>query len=193
VVRAAFPASALAVGPSAAVPTVGKFVGAAVVEDPVFIRVPKSKTFVQLRIGDVIPVGSIVDVTRGRVRITSALPSGGKQSSDFFEGVFKVTQAKTGLTDLTLRGGSFRNCPRASRARLAKVRSVRHLWGSGSGKFRTKGRFAAASLRGTDWLTDDRCDGTLIRVRKGRVSVRDLVRRKTVVLGAGQRYLAKAR
>ena len=37
--------------------------------------------------------------------------------------------------------------------------------------FVTKGRFAAATVRGTTWLTEDRCTSTLIRVRVGRVEV----------------------
>ena len=47
-------------------------------------------------------------------------------------------------------------------------------------------------MRGTKWLTDDRCDGTLVRVVKGAVTVRDLVRRRTLPLRAGRSYLALA-
>jgi hypothetical protein len=42
-------------------------------------------------------------------------------------------------------------------------------------------------------LTQDRCDGTLTRVRRGRVVVRDFRARRTVTLTAGQQYLARAR
>lgn len=66
------------------------------------------------------------------------------------------------------------------------------MWADGTGRFRTIGRYAAASVRGTVWNTIDRCDGTLIVVRKGSVSVRDLVRKRTVVVKAGHSYLAKA-
>ncbi|HEX6712087.1 MAG TPA: hypothetical protein VF066_01835, partial [Thermoleophilaceae bacterium] len=68
----------------------------------------------------------------------------------------------------------------------------RHLWGEGSGSFRTVGRYAAATVRGTTWLTDDRCDGTLIRVKAGAVTVRDLVKRRSFSLRAPREYLAKA-
>jgi ferric-dicitrate binding protein FerR (iron transport regulator) len=68
---------------------------------------------------------------------------------------------------------------------------VRQLWASGKGSFRTKGRYASATVRGTNWQTIDRCDGTLIKVNKGTVSVRDLVKKKTVVVNAGGSYLAK--
>jgi hypothetical protein len=182
------------VGPSAAVPTTAKFVDATVVSGIVLIQVPPSKQFVRLRTGDVIPVGSVLDTTKGRVRVTIALPNGTLQATDFFQGVFKVTQAKTGIATMALTGGSFRSCPRGARAGAvdAKAKVVRHLWGEGSGKFRTKGRYATAAIRGTTWDTIDRCDGTLIRVTKGRILVSDLKKHRNVTLKAGQSYLAKA-
>ena len=71
---------------------------------------------------------------------------------------------------------------------------MRRLWGKGKGDFRTTGRRSSATVRGTWWLVEDRCDGTLTRVREGRVDVRDFRLRKTVKLRAGKRsiYLAKA-
>ena len=38
----------------------------------------------------------------------------------------------------------------------------------------------------------DRCDGTLTKVRRGRVAVRDFRRKRTVIVRAGKSYLAKA-
>ena len=70
---------------------------------------------------------------------------------------------------------------------------MRRLWGNATGRFRTRGRFAAAAVRGTVWLTEDRCDGTLIRVRSGRVQVTDTVRNRRITLRAGQSYLARRR
>lgn len=184
---------AMPIGPTADVPRLGKAVGVTVIKEPVLIRRKGASNFVALHGSDVIPTGSTLDTSRGRVRITSVLPTGRLQSSDFYEGVFTVTQARTGLTDMKLTGGSFRACPRGSSASIAKVKVIRHLWGNGSGKFRTKGRFASATVRGTTWNTIDRCDGTQIRVTKGKVVVRDLVKKKNVVVKAGRSYLAKAR
>ena len=70
--------------------------------------------------------------------------------------------------------------------------SRRRLWGNGHGRFRTRGRHGTATVRGTCWLTEDRCDGTLVRVKRGLVEVRDLERRKTVMVPAGESYLAKS-
>ena len=181
-------------GPAAAEPTPGKFVGASVVSGTVLIRIPPSSKFVPLRPGDVVPVGSTIDATNGRVRVTIALPGGKRQSTDFFSGVFRVAQAKSGLATMALTGGSFAACKaRRGSVEAAKAKTIRHLWGAGSGKFQTKGKYAAASIRGTTWDTIDRCDGTLIRVTKGKIAVTNLRTKRVVrVLKAGQSLLVKA-
>ena len=51
--------------------------------------------------------------------------------------------------------------------------------------------FAAATVRGTIWETQDRCDGTRIFVKQDTVTVLDLVHKTTITLHAGQSYLAK--
>jgi hypothetical protein len=47
-------------------------------------------------------------------------------------------------------------------------------------------------VRGTIVTIADRCDGTLTRVQRGVVVVRDFRRRRTIVVRAGQSYLARA-
>ena len=60
---------------------------------------------------------------------------------------------------------------------------MRHLWGDGKGDFQTRGRGAAATVRGTIWLTEDRCDGTLVRVRRGsRARCATCALRKTILV-----------
>jgi hypothetical protein len=120
------------------------------------------------------------------------------QSSDFSTGVFAVAQSPhlRGLTDLNLTGGSFRNCSarsgrNAAAARLSS-RDIRRLHGSAHGRFRTRGRYSAATVRGTIWDTVDRCDGTLTHVTRGVVVVRDLRKRRNVTVRAGKSYLARA-
>ena len=46
---------------------------------------------------------------------------------------------------------------------------------------------------GTEWITEDTCEGTLTNVISGTVRVRDLVRGKTVRVRAGHSYLAAPR
>ena len=106
-----------------------------------------------------------------------------------------------GRVDVYLRGGRFAGCPRVGSQRRAgagalasasRSRKVRKLWGRDKGgRFRTHGRHSQATVRGTRWLTVDRCDGTLTRVTSGAVSVRDYRRHRTVLVRAGHSYLAR--
>jgi hypothetical protein len=92
---------------------------------------------------------------------------------------------------LTLAGAKPR-CGKGSKASAsAKRRKSRRLWGDGSGQFRTRGQFSSATVRGTKWVVIDQCNGTLTRVVRGVVSVRDEVKHKTVILRAGKQYLAR--
>ena len=64
---------------------------------------------------------------------------------------------------------------------------VRELWGRDNhGRFETHGRSAVATVRGTAWLMRDTRAGTLVKVTRGAVSVRDLVKHRTVVVLAGR-------
>ncbi len=74
---------------------------------------------------------------------------------------------KQRVTQLWLAGAD----PRTCKARTSRV--VRQLWGDGKGRFQTRGRYAAATVRGTKWRVQDRCDGTLTTVESGVVAVRD--------------------
>jgi uncharacterized repeat protein (TIGR01451 family) len=119
---------------------------------------------------------------------------GVKRAADDVSSSFRVQQAAAGgLTTLTLVGGDFSVCSGSRSVAAKNQRPVRQLWGSAKGVFRTTGRFASASIRGTFWFTQDRCDGTLTEVVEGTVAVRDLVRNKTVTVSAGQTYLAATR
>jgi hypothetical protein len=88
-------------------------------------------------------------------------------------------------------------CARASAHAAAtkkkKRKPPRRLWGHDDhGNFRTRGGSSVATVRGTAWFVEDRCDGTLTRVSKGSVSVYDKHRRVTVIVHAGHSYLAKS-
>lgn len=156
----------------------------------------------ELEAGAELPVGVALDARRGKVNLTSAGCRGRVQTGTFGGGVFAVRQPRSGCgrVDVYLRGGSFRRCAlparrgTAPRASASRTRRVRRLWGRDSGgKFRSHGRHSHATVRGTRWLTEDRCDGTLTRVTNGAVVVRDVKRHRSVVVRAGHAYLAKAR
>jgi hypothetical protein len=48
---------------------------------------------------------------------------------------------------------------------------VRKLWGNAHGSFTTSARAGAATVLGTIWLTEDRCDGSYFKVTKDAISV----------------------
>jgi len=74
--------------------------------------------------------------------------------------------------------------PKSQNAAKSK-KPVRSLFGSGHGRFRTQGKHAAATVRGTIWITEDYCDRTVIRVKRGVVGVKDLRTGKVVAVRAG--------
>jgi CSLREA domain-containing protein len=150
------------------------------------VKIPGSDEFFDLEQAQQVPVGSTFDTSRGRVNLVAA----GSQKSWFYQGVFKLGQGRGArpLTTLTLTGRLA--CGGGNRA-IAAAKKKRRLWGDGKGKFRTKGEFSSATVRGTRWLVEDRCNGTLTRVKKGRVAVR--YRGRTIILRAGEQFFAKRR
>ena len=172
-------------------PVAGKTVVAAPVKGTVKVRLPGTNTFVDLNATQGVPVGATVDTRHGTVQLTALQKPGGKpETAIFFDGLFKLTQTKA-TTDLTLNEPLAPCGKGAHAAAAAKKPKTRKLWGSGHGSFRTRGTYSAATVRGTKWLVQDSCAGTLTRVTQGVVSVRDNVRRKTIILRAGKKYLAR--
>jgi hypothetical protein len=111
--------------------------------------------------------------------------------ASFYDGLFKVTQSgKTTVLTLT---EALAPCGGKGAKAAAKKPKTRKLWGNGSGAFATRGQYSAATVRGTQWLVQDSCSGTLTRVAKGVVSVRDTVKRKTILLRAPRSYTARPR
>jgi hypothetical protein len=183
-------------------PTNGEKVVVQPEEGKVLIKLPGSKKFVPLEELKEIPVGAIIDATKGKVKLTSIGPDGTEQSAVFFGGVFKVKQREgAGLVVLELLDTTVCPAPRTGgspRLALASSLAARpgsgtsgKLWGSGHGNFRTEGNDGSATVRGTIWLVEDRCNGTtFFRTRRGIVTVRDFTTHKTLPLPAGKTYLA---
>jgi hypothetical protein len=196
----ALSACAAADAPAAPSPTFAKTVVLQPVSGKVLIKLPGGRdAFVRLaNAPTIVPVGTVVDTTSGRVRLTSANPRPGSvQSGQFFGGTLQVIQdrAAGGLVSLVLRDAVTRKaaCSAApAHAAALSNRVLGLLRGSAKGHFRTVGRFSAATVLGTDWGVRDRCDGTLTVVRTGVVTVRDFRLHKTVTVRAGQTYLARA-
>ena len=124
------------------------------------------------------------------------------QTGKFGGAVFKVTQARSGLATISLVSNAFKGAPSFASCKAKKGKAVgaavssktlQLLHSSAHGKFRTKGKYAAATVRGTIWTIADRCDGTLTHAIKDSVTVSDFVRHKTIILRPGHSYLAKAK
>jgi hypothetical protein len=175
--------------PSSPTPVLAQSVAAATVTGQVLVERPGTHVFVPLSIVALVPVGAVVNATSGRVRLTSA-QGHTTYTGEFYGGEFTVTQSRSGLTDLILTGGA----PCAASAGRASRSPVRrqHLWGDAHGSFSISGSYAAATVLGTRWLTEDTCTGTLIRVATGEVRVNDFVRHRSLVLRAPHRYFARS-
>ena len=185
----------------------------------VLVRRPADGQLVPLEAGASLPVGTHVDARYGGVDLQTAPAVGfdGKTQDAHFEGgMFKVGQGKRGnrLVTIDLMHGEFSetcgplsradrramrrglkaraaSAPTAHAAGARNTRVLRRLWGKGKGRFRTRGRHAAATVRGTSWSLADRCYETAVRVHEGVVDVENLLTGETVTLRAGERYSAR--
>ena len=177
-------------------PVQGVTVDVEPVEGLVLVQLRGKKAFVPIRKLRRIPVGSIVDVSHGVVKLTSAANRAGKlQAGVFYDGVFKVRQKKQALVQLELAAGDFSACGAQTEGRtlqVAKKKPIQSLWGNGKGKFRTSGQYSSATVIGTKWLVIDYCDGTMTIVKRGVVKVFDFVTKKIVTVQAGESYFAEA-
>jgi hypothetical protein len=168
-----------------------------------FAALTKGQGFVPLTEARQIPVGSTLDTTAGVARVTTATTASAKgklQSGDFGAGIFKLLQRRRqrGLTELDIvdAHSARQVCATRGKARIAARRPSGKVLGrlnaNSHGHFTARGQYSAATVRGTVWSVADRCDGTLTRVTRGVVLVRDFRRRRTITLFTGQSYLARA-
>ena len=173
-----------------------------------FVLIKINGKFVPLTGLDQIPSGAQIDARHGSLElITSTGVKGKTQHGTFGGAIFQLTQERSGKTEglvtLTLLEGLFKGAPSYAlctrhkagdaSAAAASSKTLQLLHASAHGKFRTKGRYSAATVLGTKWTIADRCDGTLVHDITDSVAVNDFVRHKTIILHAGQSYLARAR
>jgi hypothetical protein len=165
-----------------------------------------------------LPSGTIVDALHGSVTLVAASGVGGQATDPkakkgkkpkpytgtFGGAVFRVTQARSGrdigLTTLSIVENAFAGAPSYTTCKAKHAADGAHaalssrvlqtLRSRASGRFRTRGRYAAGTVRGTQWTTADRCDGTLIAVQVHAVQVTDFVKNITILVRAGHQYLA---
>jgi hypothetical protein len=186
-------AAAIALVPAAATasspppPVLGKTANVAPVSGTTLYRLPGTSAFVTLTEPTQVPLGTELDTTNGRVLLTFGIRYGKTEHAQWWQGRFLIGQrkGKRPVGTQTLSGPLV--CP----ARSFAAKSKRSLWGKGKGRFKTTGKNASAAVRGTWWLTEDTCAGTLVRVKRGVVDVYDFKKRKHVLVHAGHSYFAK--
>ena len=152
-----------------------------------------------LDFGQQIPIEDVLYVNPRGSRVIVQSIAG---NTAFYGGRFDIAEIGSDtdkpIVVLRLVGGNFKakcgtgNRTTASLSAQAKKTPVRRLWGKGKGRFRTRGRYSSGTVRGTNWITTDYCDGTDTRVVAGTVRVYDLVTGKFILLEAGESYFAKA-
>jgi hypothetical protein len=153
-------------------------------------------TTTRLTEGKTVPIGTVVDVRSGRVSMSTASnQTGGIQKGEFYGGVYQTVQSGTSMRPITeMRLTESLVCQPNRRGKVAPARArSRRLWGNARGRYRTRGRHSAATVRGTVWLQKDTCTRTTTVVREGTVIVRDFAKRKNVRVKAGRRYTARQR
>lgn len=191
---------------SSPAPTFNRTAVVRTVSGTVLVKTPSSMSFTPLGALTSVPMGTTIDTTNGTVALTTASDSAGHtQSGQFYSGIFRLTQTRAasrvrsgrrvGLTVLTLAGAVPSGCgaATATRAHRATSPSARRLWGNAHGNFRTRGRYASATVRGTQWLTEDTCQGTLVKVARGVVAVEELRTHRTTLVRAGHSVLTGAK
>jgi hypothetical protein len=160
------------------------------------VELPATSRFITLSGPRQVPVGTLVDARAGVVRLAAATATAQRlDAGDFQAGSFQIRQdaAERGLTELRIRDDqAVRAACGRTTGRRQSTRVFGRLLGDATGRFRTRGEFSTATVRGTQWGVRDRCDGTLTVVRRGKVVVDDLGRHKKSVVRAGHTLLIKA-
>jgi streptogramin lyase len=175
-------------------PRFGKTVNLTPAGGKIKVKPPHGRYFRRLYSATQVKVGSIVDVSAGKVALTSAKDRvGTTQSATFEKGQFRVLQPRKGkaITVLKLVGALSCKAKKVG-ATTSRKRGSRSLWGSGHGNYRSEGSHGAATVRGTIWLTKDTCAGTLFKVKRGVITVEDFTSHRKVKVHAGHSYLAPA-
>jgi hypothetical protein len=189
----------------------GKSLGGASDNISASAALSKGQGFVPLTEARQIPTGSEIDTLHGTLKlVTAGLSVGKTQTATVTGGVYQTSQISKGiskgLTNLNLVYGAFQGAPTLQKCMAPRKKSkapdaqaaglnlsiLQTLRASAHGRFRTRGRYAAATIRGTIWSISDLCSGTRVRAIRDTVLVQDFVRHKTILLQPGHTYLALA-
>ena len=203
-----------ATSPAPSAPTIGQTFNIQPVSGLVFVYIHGQ--LVPLTELEQIGPGVTIDSRHGTFELTTAGGAGGTahdatakgkpakaQTGQFGGAVVRIRQttrgANRGLTTVMMVLSAFKGAPSQTicggqsadgHAAALSSKTLQLLHATAHGKFSTSGRYSAATVRGTSWTMTARCDGTLTRDISDSVVVTDFVRHKTIILHAGQTYLA---
>jgi Ca2+-binding RTX toxin-like protein len=164
------------------------------------LELPRGQRFYRLGDAMKVPIGSTIDARAGEIRLATAKNrTGARQQISVSRGVFSVRQqaGTQPVTELRLvanlevcsRSATIRRVPKDQPVGRLDMRTDKGK----RAKYQVRGKHSIGAPRGTSWVTEERCDGTFTRVRSGTVKVRDLERKRTMTLHAGDTYLARPR
>lgn len=169
---------------------------------------------------DLVRLGTRINTEKGGVTVETGTPGDGIRTATVSSGqfaidqpagpvetVFRLTAPMNGCrpfeggassgsaADRTAgRATTSRILARAAQAKKKKTkrkRRSRKIFVQSNGGHRTDGRYADAVVRGTKWSVTDFCTSTRVTVTEGLVEVRDNAKRKTILVPAGERYIAR--
>ena len=206
-----------ATSPAPSAPTIGQTFNIQPISGLVFVYIHGQ--LVPLTDVEQIGPGITIDSRHGTFELTTAGGAGGTahdaaakgkraktQTGQFGGAVVRIRQtthgANRGLTTVMMVESAFKGAPGQAicggqsadgHGAALSSKTIQLLHAKAHGKFSTSGRYSAATVRGTSWTMTARCDGTLTHVISDSVVVTDLVRHKTIILHAGQSYLAPGR
>jgi hypothetical protein len=167
-------------------PKAGVRVSAAPVSGDVTVKLPGGAEFLPLDDAASLPLGAVVDARAGALTIRTT--SG---SAKVAAGIFTIRQAagRKATAALVLKTPPGQGDACAGTVHKGVVRQLAVT--TTKGVVRTVAAKSAVTGRNASWTVADRCDGTLTRVRKGRVAV--TARHRTKTVRAGHSLLIRAR
>jgi Ca2+-binding RTX toxin-like protein len=163
------------------------------------LGLPAMHRLVPLRYFLLLPTGygrrrpPTLDTSASPVRLTATPGQRRSFSADVWGGSVTLSQTRgTSVTTvLALKPPACAASARTSASAAAKRRRVRARTRKGQGNLRVKGSNSWGGSEGTDWTTIDGCSSTTTIVHSGRVVVFDRIKRRTVIVRAGHRYVAR--
>ena len=134
-----------------------------------------------------IPNGPTIDARKGVVEITRLERRRGQVLRRHLQGE-PGRRDHDADADRELAG-----CPKAKRAARPREAEDAQAVGRRQGQVPDRGQYSAATVRGTKWLVQDRLPLHADAGHAGLVTVRDEVKKRTIVLRKGKSYTARPR